>query len=117
MKSRTAIILVSLPMLLAGCGDAAKLPEEASVGQNPTLPPPNPTLIPTVLVAEAKGWPAGATPTPADGLAVNAFASGLDHPRWLHVLPNGDVLVAETNAPPRPEDGQGHQGLGHASST
>jgi len=55
------------------------------------LPPPHPTLIPTVNIAPAKGWPAGATPVAADGLKVAAFASGLDHPRWLYVLPNGDV--------------------------
>ena len=49
----------------------------------------------------------------AKGMAVNAFATGLDHPRTLYVLPNGDVLVAETNAPPKPDDSQGHQGLDH----
>ena len=59
-----------------------------------------------------RGWPAGAKPTAADGMAVNAFATGLDHPRTVYVLPNGDVLVAETNAPPKPDDGNGHQGLG-----
>jgi glucose/arabinose dehydrogenase len=64
-------------------------------------------LIPTVKVAEATGWPAGRLPLPADGLAVNALASGLDHPRWLYVLPNGDVLVAETNGPKRPKDEEG----------
>ena len=61
-------------------------------------------------VAPAKGWPEGGAPKPAEGLAVNAFARGLDHPRWLYVLPNGDVLVAETNAPPKPEDGKGIKG-------
>ena len=70
------------------------------------LPPPHPTLIPTVNIAPAKGWPAGATPIAADGLKVAAFASGLDHPRWLYVLPNGDVLVAETNRPPPPPDAE-----------
>ncbi len=89
----------------------ATLPEQASIGPHPTLPLPNPTLIPTVNIAPAKGWPIGATPTPAPGLAVNAFASDLDHPRWLYVLPNGDVLVAETNAPPKPEDGTSIKGL------
>jgi glucose/arabinose dehydrogenase len=64
-------------------------------------------LLPTVNIARATGWPAGATPSAAAGLAVNAFATGLDHPRWLFVLPNGDVLVAETNAPPRPEGRSG----------
>ena len=103
--------LLSLLILsLGACGEMAKLPEQAGVGPHPTLPSPNPTLIPTVKIAPAKGWPAGATPTAAPGLAVNAFASGLDHPRWLYVLPNGDVLVAESNAPPKPEDGKGIKG-------
>ena len=58
----------------------------------------------------AKGWPAGDKPVAAPGLVVTAYATGLDHPRWLTVLPNGDVLVAETNAPPKPEDGKGVKG-------
>jgi glucose/arabinose dehydrogenase len=94
-------------LVLAACGEMATLPFEAGVGPDPKLPPPNKTLIPTVEVATAKGWPEGGKPTPAEGLRVEAFATGLDHPRWLHVLPNGDVLVAESNAPPRPEDGKG----------
>jgi glucose/arabinose dehydrogenase len=81
-----------------------------TVGPNPSLPPPEKQLIPTVQVATAKGWPAGVKPTPATEVAVNAFASGLTHPRWIHVLPNGDVLVAETNAPERPDDGKGIKG-------
>jgi glucose/arabinose dehydrogenase len=96
-------------LLCAGC-ESARLPVEAGIGPNPTLPPPNHTLIPTVSIATAIGWPAGVTPTPAAGLAVNALATGLDHPRWLYVLPNGDVLVAETNAPPRPKEGKGIRG-------
>ncbi|HWN46208.1 MAG TPA: sorbosone dehydrogenase family protein, partial [Steroidobacteraceae bacterium] len=80
----------------------------STVGPNPTLPQPEgKKLIPTVRVAEAIGWPSGRTPIGADGLAVSAFASGLAHPRWLYVLPNGDVLVAETNAPKRPKDEEG----------
>jgi glucose/arabinose dehydrogenase len=95
---------------LAGCGEVATLPEQAGVGPHPTLPTPNPTLIPTVHIAPAKGWPVGVTPKAASGLAVNAYTSDLDHPRWLYVLPNGDVLVAETNAPPKPEDSKGIKG-------
>src|SRR6187401_2295056 len=83
---------------------------QTSVGPNPTLPDPAKKLIPVVQVAEAKGWPAGMTPTPATETSVNAFASGLVHPRWLYVLPNGDVLVAETNAPDRPDEGKGFKG-------
>ncbi|HYJ41775.1 MAG TPA: sorbosone dehydrogenase family protein [Steroidobacteraceae bacterium] len=83
---------------------------QTSVGPNPSLPEPEKQLIPIVQVAEAKGWPAGSKPAPATGTAVNAFASGLVHPRWLYVLPNGDVLVAETNAPVRPDEGKGIKG-------
>jgi glucose/arabinose dehydrogenase len=92
---------------LSGCGESAKLPVVAGVGPDPVLPTPRTSLIPTVDIAPAKGWPAGATPVAAKGLRVVAFATGLDHPRWLHVLPNGDVLVAETNRPPAPEGGTG----------
>ncbi len=95
---------------LAACGEVAKLPETAGVGPNPTLPEPVKTLFPTVNIAPAKGWPNGLKPTSAAGTAVNAYAGELDHPRWLYVLPNGDVLVAETNAPPKPEDGKGIKG-------
>ncbi|WP_284735538.1 PQQ-dependent sugar dehydrogenase [Dongia deserti] len=99
-----------LSLLLAACGETAKLPPEAGMGPNPTLPEPNQTLIPTLKIAPAIGWPEGGKPVPAEGLAVNALTSGLDHPRWLHVLPNGDVLVAETNAPPREESDSGIKG-------
>ncbi len=105
-----SFIVGSLVLLLAPFADTAKLPDEASFGPNPTLPEPRETIVPTVSIAPAKGWPAGGKPTPAAGLAVNAFATGLDHPRWLYVLPNGDVLVAETNAPQRPDEGRGIKG-------
>jgi glucose/arabinose dehydrogenase len=104
-----ALSAISL-LLLAGCGDSAKLPEQASTGANPPLPEPTKTLLPTVNIAVARGWPGGEKPKAAAGLAVTAFASGLDHPRWLYVLPNGDVLVAETNAPERPEEAKGIKG-------
>ena len=94
---------------LAAC-EAAKLSVNDGMGASPKLPEPNHTLIPTIHVAKAVGWPEGAKPTGATGTTVNAFASGLDHPRWLYVLPNGDVLVAETNAPPKPDDEKGFRG-------
>ena len=97
-----ASLLVLLTLGLTGCRDEATLPVEAGTGADPKLPPPKQRLIPTVDVAHAVGWPQGATPRAASGFAVKAFANGLDHPRWLYVLPNGDVLVAETSAPPQP---------------
>jgi len=92
---------------LAACGEMATLPFSAGVGPDPKLPPPNKTLIPTVEIAPAKGWPQGGKPAAAPGTAVSAFATGLDHPRWIYVLPNGDVLVAESAAPPKPEGYRG----------
>ena len=80
------------------------------MGVSPQLPKPSTSPIPLVNVVDAKGWPQGETPEAAKGLQVSAFATGLDHPRWLYVLPNGDVLVAETNAPTRPDDGSGIKG-------
>ena len=99
-----------LLVALGGCGEMATLPPQAGMGPNPKLPPPNQTAIPTVKIAPAKGWQSGAKPVAAAGFAVNAYAGGFDHPRWLHVLPNGDVLVAEADAPPKPEDYKGIRG-------
>ena len=103
VKRSKMLAAFALAVGLAACGGTAKLPFSAGVGANPTLPPPSKSLIPTVHIAPAKGWPDGVKPVPAAGTSVTAFAAGLDHPRWIYVLPNGDVLVAETNAPPKPE--------------
>lgn len=102
--------VLALIATLGACGEVATLPEQADTGPHPTIVAPNPTLIPTVHIAPAQGWPAGAKPIAAPGLRVQAFASELDHPRWLYVLPNGDALVAETNAPPKPQDSKGIKG-------
>ena len=99
-----------LVLALAACAESSKVPPEQQLGANPVLPDPVRSLIPTVKGAEATGWPQGARPAAASGWRVAAFAAGLDHPRWLYVLPNGDVLVAETNAPERPEEGKGIRG-------
>src|SRR5688572_2057904 len=101
-----ASVLLLAALLLASC-ESARLPVAASMGPNPELPPPRKPAIPTVLIAPAKGWPQGATPIAAAGLKVTRFAEGLDHPRWLYVLPNGDVLVAETNRPPKEPEPKG----------
>ncbi len=111
MPVRLATLILALFCLaLAGCGDEATLPVDAGTGPNPELPPPVQSLLPTVVLAHAKGWPEGVRPKPAAGFAVNAFATGLDHPRWLYVLPNGDVLVAESAAPPQPDLSRGLMG-------
>ena len=108
--SLRALALGCAALLLAGCGETALLSVSAGSGPQPELPAPRSALIPTVNIAPATGWARGAMPQAAPGLQVQAFAAGLDHPRWLFVLPNGDVLVAETNAPPKPEDAKGIKG-------
>ena len=104
-------VLTAIGVGLVACGESATLPLSAGIGPRPQLPPPNATLLPTVKIAPAVGWPAGVTPIAAPGLAVAAFATGLDHPRNVLVLPNGDVLVAESNAPPKPDDSPGVRGF------
>jgi glucose/arabinose dehydrogenase len=96
----------TLPLLFlaAACGGAARLPLEAGIGPNPTLPEPRKSLIPVVRVAKAEGWTTGTKPIAAPDLYVSQLATNLVHPRWLYVLPNGDVLVAESNAPPAPKE-------------
>jgi glucose/arabinose dehydrogenase len=102
--------LISLSATLAACGETSTLQVNDGTGPSPKLPPPNKTLLPTVNIAPAVGWPAGAKPLAAPGTQVAVFARELHHPRWLYVLPNGDVLVAETDAPPKPDDSKGIKG-------
>lgn len=110
MRKPQLVFVVALAGGLAACGESSSLQVIDGTGPSPKLPEPNKTLIPTVNIAPAVGWPAGGKPTAAAGTQVAAFAEGLDHPRWLYVLPNGDVLVAETNAPPKPDDSKGVRG-------
>lgn len=110
MTKLTNAAVILLAAGLAACGESSTLQVSDGSGPSPALPEPNKTLIPTVNIAPAIGWPADTTPVAAQGLKVAAFAENLDHPRWLYVLPNGDVLVAETNAPPKPEDSKGIRG-------
>ena len=108
--SCTALLAAAWMLLLTGCQSVE--PGESGMtygwGPRPLLKPPAPQAIPLVKPAKAVGWQPGETPTPAEGLTVNAFAQGLDHPRWLYELPNGDILVAETDAP---EASSGRGGL------
>lgn len=107
---RSLLTILTLTAAATGCGTTANLPVSAGMGARPAVPHPSTSLVPTVNVVTARGWSSGATPAAVQGTVVKAFARGLDHPRWLYVLPNGDVLVAETNAPKRPDDGKGIKG-------
>lgn len=108
-------LLLSCVVLFGGASlyaNQSEVSESADVGYglHPVLPEPTTSLIPTVKIAPARPWTGTEAPTAATGLKVNAYATDLDHPRWLYVLPNGDALVAETNAPTRPEDRKGVKG-------
>lgn len=107
---KSLVLVFSSLIALTACGGTAKIPTSESYGANPTLPAPETSLLPTIDIAPAKGWPAGVKPVSVPGTEVSALAKDLDHPRWIYVLPNGDVLVAETNAPHRPEAGKGVKG-------
>jgi glucose/arabinose dehydrogenase len=109
-SSPTLAALVAVA-LLSGCGGRARLDVAQGMGPNPVIPAPERALVPVVKIAPAIGWARGNRPVAAPGLTVAAFATGLDHPRWMTVLPNGDVLVAETNGPERPRDGRGIKGF------
>ncbi|HZD53259.1 MAG TPA: sorbosone dehydrogenase family protein [Woeseiaceae bacterium] len=112
-NSAQRVLLLLLPLAVfavVACGGTTTLPIRDGMGTDPVLPEPDTSLIPTVNIAPATGWAEGEKPTAASGLSVNAFARGLHHPRWLCVLPNGDVLVAETNKPSHSEDYKGVRG-------
>lgn len=110
MRVSKYVISSLLMILLSACSDIAKHSIAEGSGFKPLLPSPNPSLIPTIHIAKAVGWQGDAKPIAAPGLQVQAFASDLNHPRWLYELPNGDILVAETNSPPKPDDGKGIRG-------
>lgn len=113
MSRLRMFLIVGLGLILFAAGffwwvsrpDIARLDANAVTGQRPELSDPRNQTFPTVKVADAVGWQGNAKPSAAAGLQVNAFARNLDHPRWLYRLPNGDMLVAESNSPPRPDGG------------
>jgi len=102
---RRLSLIVPFLFGLVACSGTSQAPVTEGMGAQPRLPEPQKSLLPVLNIAPAQGWPAGGKPVPAGGLLVQAFAQGLDHPRWLYVLSNGDVLVAETNAPANPPIG------------
>jgi glucose/arabinose dehydrogenase len=97
-------------LICSACGNGAKFRLAETEGTHPAIAPPQKSVLPTIHIAPAEGWKSGEKPAVPPGVAVNAFAQGLSHPRWLYVLPNGDVLVAETDTPSKPEDFKGVQG-------
>lgn len=113
LRNRLIMLFAVIVVAIVGVGyfltrgTPAELSVEAVTGPKPKITPPKTESIPTVQIAEPIGWAPGTAPVAAAGLAVNAFAADLDHPRWLYELPNGDVLVAETNSPPREGGGLG----------
>jgi len=110
MRATYPFALLTCLFAATACAERSPLTREQTVGPDPVLPAPSSAAIPTIHVAPAKGWPTETKPTSPEGRNVTAFATGLEHPRWVYVLPNGDVLVAETNAPERPDEGKGVKG-------
>jgi len=108
---KAALAIVAIILVLIGVvawtqySNSSDLPSDATAGKDPKLVEPDPQWLPSVKLLETVGWGENEKPKAADGLTVSRFAQGLDHPRTMLTLPNGDVLVAETNAPPRPESG------------
>lgn len=97
MNMKPLLLSTLSALVMSACGESAKHDISTGMGAQPTLPEPVKTLIPTVHVAAVVGWNNANKPNTAPGLKVSAFAAGLEHPRWLYELPNGDILVAETN--------------------
>jgi glucose/arabinose dehydrogenase len=98
--SRLSGLLLSsaMALCLGGCNDQGGDPK-AQIGPHPNLPEQTQYLIPPMHIAKVVGWKKGETPTVAPGLKIEALATGLQHPRSLYVLPNGDVLVVESKSP------------------
>jgi len=107
-----ALVACAALAALAGCGQSpGQTGNSVGYGATPALPEPRRALIPTVKVSDVVGWPAGQTPKVPAGFRIQPFAKGLDHPRWLLVLPNGDVLVAESSGPRDGEKPKGVRGF------
>jgi len=110
MRFVTAVVASPFLFPLAGCGESGQdFDVSQQIGPDPVLPEPNPGLLAGMKIAEVVGWNEGEKPTVPEGLQVTAYAKDLAHPRTVHTLPNGDVLVVQSRAPsgkpmPRPKD-------------
>ena len=109
-KILIVLALLIIPFVFLNCS-STPAPVSSGIGTDPVLPEPTKQLIPTVNIATAQSWPQGTKPTAAKNLLVQEFAGDLDHPRWVYVLPNGDVLVAESNSPNGLADIKGIKGF------
>lgn len=107
---RSTIVLFAFIASACTAANSTLQPTAGEYGPSPSLPDPDKSLIPTLNVAKAVPWKGNAMPRPAQGLKVAPLAKDLQHPRWLYVLPNGDILVAESEAPPKPDDSKGIKG-------
>lgn len=105
MSHRRSALAAALAVSLlagAGCGEKPTLPIEQRTGPSPTLPAPQKSVLPTLKTPKAGAWSPGDAPAVPAGFVVNRFAERLDHPRWVYVLPNGDVLAALSSTEPKP---------------
>lgn len=101
VSARRLAVMAMFAALVSVAACTKETPDDTGTfGPNPTIGEPTAGGVPTLNNAKAVGWPAGAAPTPAAGLTVTRYAEGLAHPRWLYLLPNGDVLLAEASSKP-----------------
>lgn len=95
----TSALIVAMSALMSGCNEHAQYDASHQAGANPPMPEARNFFAPPMQVPKYVGWQNGATPKVADGLKIEKIASGLEHPRQVYTLPNGDILVAESNSP------------------
>lgn len=98
-RNWTTLVVVACVVILTACGERAQLDPKTQMGNDPKLPEPQNFLVPPMQVPTGVGWQGDAHPAVANGLSIEKIAGGLMHPRQLLALPNGDVLVVESNGP------------------
>jgi glucose/arabinose dehydrogenase len=98
-EARLGAVAAMLALSLAACASTTEDIGDTGLGPRPELPSPQTSLLPTINIAPVQTRPSQSIPTAPPGFTVTAFASGLEHPRWVYPLPDGDLLVAESNAP------------------